>query len=137
MTTQNSPTINPSDFLAQVKALQTVNLPKVAAMVGLSWFKDLKPMLDTNPEFKTNLEELLEEMKYNALELIQGTGRDGKKVGRNPEITYLKAIIASIDSGELLGRASEGKAVAEPDEVAEAARLKRLGIVKDEEKKDT
>ena len=94
-------------FVQQVRAGRSVEFPSVARSVGLNWFKDVKPLLETNPIFYEALQEVLEEMKYELYQCLLKTGRDGKS-GRPPEIAYIKEVIKFIDSGAILGKSTAG-----------------------------
>ena len=114
-------------FVNQVRALGSVDFPDVARGMGFNWFRDIKPELDKNPEFRALLEEVLGEIKYELYQCILKIGKDGKKRnGRDPEITYINAIIKHIDTGALLGKSTESIAQGLSPE-QERVHLLRLG----------
>ncbi len=122
-------------FVAQVRALGTVDMPSVAAGMNVNWFRDVKPHLLTTPWFKESLLEAMEEIKFSLLQDLLNTGRNGKRRnGADPEISYINAIIKVIDGGGILGKhtGEEGSSVRQLSKEEEKAHLQRLGYGEEE-----
>lgn len=95
-------------FISQVRAAKSINFPLVAKELGLNWFKELKPLLKSDKEFLSGLEETIEEIRYHLLSLVFKAANDGKQgVGKDPDVHTINAAIKHIDSGALLGIASD------------------------------
>lgn len=117
-------------FVEQVKNLGSINFPDVARGLSLNWFTEVRPHLKTNATFLAAMQEALETLKYELYDCLLRTGRDGKKKnGRDPEITYINAVIKHIDSGALLGldKGGSDRGGLSPEE--EKEHLKRMGLV--------
>jgi len=89
------------DTLSQSKS---INLPMVAATLGLDFFKQIKPEIESNDEFRESLGRTLEILKYELSQRLLEAALNGRPKNRPaPEISYINAIIKIIDSGTLLG----------------------------------
>lgn len=121
-----------SDFVKQVRAAQTVNLPAVARSLNMDWFREVRPELARNPQFLGAMQEVMEEIKYELMQKVLDVGLNGKRrTGKDPEISYVRAIIQFIDSGAPLGQIVD---MAGPENNVDMERhLKRLNL--DEETK--
>lgn len=129
MSSTKVPTLNARIelFLEQVRVLKSLNFPSIARDCQLNWFRDLKPLLATETPFKGELQEILEEIKFDLYNAMLTTGRDGKrKNGASPEITYINAIIKHIDSGAVVGKLTHESVASSPE--AEEEHRRRLGI---------
>ena len=116
-------------FAKQVKELGSIDFASVAEMLNLNWFKDIRPKLDTDLEFREKMEEVLESMKYELYQKMFKVARDGKgRNGRDPEVSFIKAVIQCIDSGALLGKAQSDTNAVDSGETTEELR-KRMGLV--------
>lgn len=105
MTTPTSTQIK--QFVTQVKASGKINFPVVAHSMNMDWFRDFYPLLeDKNGELYLLLSDALMSIKYELLDKLLISARDGKmRGGRTIEPSYIKAMIQYIDSGVLLGKA--------------------------------
>lgn len=123
------PDSDAAKFIAHCKRMKSFNFPDVARGLNMNWHKDLKPLIDKDPEFKEAISELGEELKYELLQTMLTIAMKGKLPGRSPEIGALKEMIKLLDQGIIGGKQREEKEQ-EPalSEEQEEARLKRLGI---------
>lgn len=123
-------------FFSQIRAASSIDFPDLARDAGLSWFRDLQPLLETDPEFKAQMEEYLTELRYYLLQIMNKLALYGKQRGKVHDTASIKAMISTIDSGVLLGRAMKDEVVVETiDEERLAEHLKRLGIGGNDEQK--
>ena len=119
-------------FVHQVRSSRSIDFPSIARSLDLDWFTDIKPKINTDPLFASNLRKVLEELRYELMQKILDVGMNGKKgTGRDPEITYINAIIKHIDSGALLGESTEDFSGGLSDRDMER-HLKRLNILGDD-----
>ena len=118
------------EFLNSVLALTSIDFPAVAKSVGINWF-ELKDAFITNAVYMHSFDNAMEELRYKLLDKILLVGRDGKKgMGKDAELSYLKAIIQLIDEGLLVKKAKEEKkdVPVEPDPALVEEHRRRLGL---------
>lgn len=90
-------------FARAVQARLSLDFPEICDELGFSWFQDVRPKLGNTPWFMALMEESLERLKYKLYSKILDCGMNGKKGGgKDPELSYLRAVINYIDSGSLL-----------------------------------
>lgn len=118
-----------NEFLNSVLALASIDFPAVARTVGLEW-PALKSELISNETYNQAFDNAMEEIRYKLLDKILLTGRDGKKgMGKDPELSYLRAVIQMIDDGLLVRREKAAPTPpAEPDPEVVAEHRRRLGL---------
>lgn len=117
------------EFINTVRVQGSIDFPSIARKMQLKWHKDLLPIVDTDADFRGQLEDVLSEIKYDLLNRLLSTARNGKQPGSNSDISYVNAMIKHIDSGAVLGGAREedgGRRAPTEEEVK--AHLKRLNI---------
>ena len=117
----------------------TINFSLVARNIGMSWTKDLKPLLGVDESFTEDFREVLEEMKHEVMDSAFKVARDGRpRNAFTTDLAFINAFIKWVDSGALAGIASVADIVEEEKEpeMSEEERqihLERLGLG---EKKD-
>lgn len=113
MTALLSPTIKSLDdeekrqFVLRVEALEDMNFPMIAKAMGLNWFTEVKPALESDKEFKEAFMNALGMIKFSLLSSVLAVGRHGKQSSGSPELSYVKFIIDLIDKGGILEAAKE------------------------------
>ncbi len=90
-------------FLSQCEVLETIDFPDVCARLGLDWFRVVKPSIINDPGYNEKFHEYLEGLKYRMLQQMYSIARLGKRPGRSPDISFLKAVIEQIDRGSFIG----------------------------------
>lgn len=98
-------------FVKAIRVTQSVNFPKLAKDVGLSFTSDILPALRGTGPLRAQVQEVLIEIKYELLNHSLEMAKAGKsKYGTSPDAAAIKAMIGHIDSGVLLGGDSEDHA---------------------------
>lgn len=112
-------------FMNQCRASGEINFPRIAHKLRLNWTK-LKGELDSSPEFKMEMEEYLEELKFDLLQKVLEVGLVGKvRGGGSPELSYVNAILRHIDGGGILGKMQDSGGI---DEERLSEHLKRFNL---------
>ncbi len=130
---EHSPLTNEqlANFIKQCRTLKSLNFPDIARGLNMNWFKDIKPLLESDKTFLLQMQELVEEMRYHLIGKLQQTALQGKLPGRPVEVGMIKEMIRLIDQGAILGKMrAEDSESREPEmsDVEEAEHKKRLGL---------
>lgn len=125
-------------FCTQVAAMGNINLPAIARGMGLSWFKDIQPVIESNPEFGEMLKNTLNEMRFELLQRLCEAALNGKlRSGPPVDAGAIKEMVKLIDSGAILGSVGEGGlGKREPNASDINEHLKRLNLGVDDDKKN-
>lgn len=114
-------------FVEEVRTLRSVDFPLVARRVGLDYFEDIEPEMES-PEFRLRVERALKEIKFELVDKALTVGRTGKDKELSPELSYIKQVISYIDSGILFPEKKRD----DVDQEAVNERLRRLGLTPQE-----
>lgn len=125
-------------FCTQVAAIGSVNFPALARGMGLNWFKDIQPLIESNPAFAELLKDTLNEMRFQLLQRLCEAALNGKlRSGPPVDAGAIKEMVKLIDSGAILGSVGEGGlGKREPNASDISEHLKRLNLGVDNDKKD-
>lgn len=118
-------------FIERVRSEPTekkINLPHIARMLGYDYAKQVEPKLKEDADFRSELNSVFQELKFELYENLLKGATQGKPRNRpSPEITYINAIIKYIDSGAITGVVKD-----EPGPEADVGKIdehrKRLGL---------
>ena len=90
-------------FCESLLESRSLDLPRVAELIGLNYFRDIKPRLESNDDDKQHLIETVERLRYKILDSILTVGLEGKeKYGQSPDLSALKLMLALLDNGAVV-----------------------------------
>lgn len=114
-------------FVQQLRTAKSVDFPRCAVIVGLSYHSDIKPAFALS-WFRTEIDKVLEEFRFHLVNLAMDAAMHGKSDG-TPDLAYIREVIKIIDSNVLIpGSKTDGSGGA----VDISEHLARLGLEPDE-----
>lgn len=108
-------------FCESLLESRSLDLPRVAELVGLNYFKDIKPRLESSDDDRQHLIETVERLRYKILDSILIVGLEGKeKFGQSPDLSALKLMLALLDNGAVVSEVRREEKVTDKKKKAPA-----------------